>query len=422
MRRLALALVILTPLTVLGQRPSHLDDPDEPLPKDIIRMLDARSGGRSPKINNELLRRLIEQMPRNIDPKQFDERMLRNLIRDNPELRDPENIKRVRELIEQQQRERPNPMDPKIDWKNIDNTLKKVDDFRKQQKIEPVQPVDKNDLNNPPAEKKKTDSKGEEQMPVRKQPDRQAEEFARWAAKNLGDSPATRDIIQDFAKIMTQDGGRGGAANLLKDLEKEWKGLAGSNDLDSGKQSSVKWNELANGIKLPDLSGTGSSRPSSGSPDSGSFRETASSSSSSSGTFLIGGVSQGLLLVLVLIALGIAAYGFRYLKQRGLREECDREARRAWPVDPKKVATREDVVKAFEHLSLAKIGLPAVHWHHRQIANVLGGQAPERKEAVDQLAGLYEKARYTPAQEHFTEAEIAAARTRLCQITEVAPS
>jgi hypothetical protein len=61
------------------------------------------------------------------------------------------------------------------------------------------------------------------------------------------------------------------------------------------------------------------------------------------------------------------------------------------------VASRADLIRAFEYLSLARCGEAARSWHHRAIAERLGGAEEERRTAAAGLARLYEQARYAPA-------------------------
>jgi hypothetical protein len=67
-----------------------------------------------------------------------------------------------------------------------------------------------------------------------------------------------------------------------------------------------------------------------------------------------------------------------------------------WPLDPARVTSRAELIRAFEYLSLLRLGEPARAWHHRAIAANLAGSGTVRREAADRLAALYEQARYTP--------------------------
>lgn len=68
-----------------------------------------------------------------------------------------------------------------------------------------------------------------------------------------------------------------------------------------------------------------------------------------------------------------------------------------WPLDPARVASRVELIQAFEYLSLLRCGEPARSWHHRAIAECLSGSEAGRREAAARLAELYEQARYAPA-------------------------
>ncbi|HEV3203005.1 MAG TPA: hypothetical protein VGY77_01420 [Gemmataceae bacterium] len=67
-----------------------------------------------------------------------------------------------------------------------------------------------------------------------------------------------------------------------------------------------------------------------------------------------------------------------------------------WSVSPSALRTKEDLIRAFEYLSLMKLGPEARSWNHREIARELGGIHEERRRAAGHLAGLYEQARYAP--------------------------
>jgi hypothetical protein len=90
-----------------------------------------------------------------------------------------------------------------------------------------------------------------------------------------------------------------------------------------------------------------------------------------------------------------------------------------WPVNPAGVTTRGDLVKAFEYLALLLLGRQAEHFNHRTIADQLSAQpesATERQQAADQLAQMYEQARYAPAEETLTPDDLQRARHNLCSL------
>jgi hypothetical protein len=93
-----------------------------------------------------------------------------------------------------------------------------------------------------------------------------------------------------------------------------------------------------------------------------------------------------------------------------------------WPVAPGSVATRADLVAAFEYLAFLCLGPSARTCNHLDVADCLGEQSSdaERRRAAGELARLYEQARYAPGDEALTETDLAAARRDLCLLAGVA--
>jgi hypothetical protein len=95
-----------------------------------------------------------------------------------------------------------------------------------------------------------------------------------------------------------------------------------------------------------------------------------------------------------------------------------------WPVNPADVATRQDLVRAFEYLSLLLLGPAARAWNHVEIAGKLSVSddpaATQRRNAASQLAALYEQARYAPPNEPLPENHLSDARRNLCLLAGVA--
>ncbi|MBL8865538.1 MAG: hypothetical protein JNK93_08245 [Planctomycetia bacterium] len=90
-----------------------------------------------------------------------------------------------------------------------------------------------------------------------------------------------------------------------------------------------------------------------------------------------------------------------------------------WPVDPRTIASREELVRAFEYLSILLCGDAARVWNHLTIARALRRQIPASDLVADELAKLYELARYTPANEAMSPASLADARRCLCHLAGV---
>jgi hypothetical protein len=87
-----------------------------------------------------------------------------------------------------------------------------------------------------------------------------------------------------------------------------------------------------------------------------------------------------------------------------------------WPTDPHLIGTRAELIAAFEHLSLLRLGRQACVWNHRTIGERLArsdNPSDECRQAATELALLYGQARYAPPQERMSEEEMAAARRHL---------
>lgn len=89
-----------------------------------------------------------------------------------------------------------------------------------------------------------------------------------------------------------------------------------------------------------------------------------------------------------------------------------------WPVDPRSIASREDLIKAFEYLTVLKLGRSARTWNHLVIATSLARLVHDHAIA-QRLAELYASARYAPPREGVTPADLAAARRGICQLAGV---
>lgn len=90
-----------------------------------------------------------------------------------------------------------------------------------------------------------------------------------------------------------------------------------------------------------------------------------------------------------------------------------------WPIDPRDVKDRESLVRAFEYLSVFICGDGARVWNHVTIADAFRENVPGAAGIADPLARLYAVARYTPAREEISPADIAEARRHLCRLAGV---
>ena len=122
-------------------------------------------------------------------------------------------------------------------------------------------------------------------------------------------------------------------------------------------------------------------------------------------------------LLFVIAALVGGVFLWRWLARRGTDPmRIDPYALGPWPVDPHHLRTRQDVVIAFEHLSVLLCGEVAKTWTHTTIAAALSEVALAEPARAMMLARLYELARYTPVDEPLTTAELAEARRLVCRL------
>src|SRR5205823_12936238 len=83
-------------------------------------------------------------------------------------------------------------------------------------------------------------------------------------------------------------------------------------------------------------------------------------------------------LVVVALAVAVAVFWRLWAVRAAPAGAARRRALGPWPLDPAAVASRADLIRAFEYLSLARCGEAARSWHHRAIAERLGGAEAAR--------------------------------------------
>jgi hypothetical protein len=89
-----------------------------------------------------------------------------------------------------------------------------------------------------------------------------------------------------------------------------------------------------------------------------------------------------------------------------------------WPLEPRSIETPDDVIRAFEYLSVLELGPDAVTWNHVDIALALGRQFPTLAGNAIQLGAHYEEARYAPPSEAMSPASVRMAREEILRMIE----
>jgi hypothetical protein len=139
-----------------------------------------------------------------------------------------------------------------------------------------------------------------------------------------------------------------------------------------------------------------------------------STSSSADGVATVAGVIGAVVLLVI---------GWQLLGKRAAAKRRELAvAPGSWPVAPDAVASRDDLVRAFEYLALLRLGADACTSNHLAVAARIGEAEPEhsRRAAAKELARLYERARYDPDRSPLGDADLAAARRDLSLLARVA--
>jgi hypothetical protein len=224
------------------------------------------------------------------------------------------------------------------------------------------------------------------------------------------EAPVVRRVVQDLIRLGVQR--NGAATDPNEDLETQlgrlnrelreasalWKktrAVVGRLDL----PSLPSWNWTASG-SMPSVPA-----PRVPMPDAGTSAPTG------------GLVWLGLVVLLALLLWKVFGHGWTTV--RVLRRSAESKLG-PWPVAPDAVSTRADLVRAFEYLSVLRLGTAARTWNHREIAARLGAEAPQRRQAAEELASVYEHARYAPEHEPLPDETLSAARRALCFLAGVA--
>jgi len=264
-----------------------------------------------------------------------------------------------------------NPPDKQPDVKKLQEDLKKM--------------VEKNDLR--PDVPKFPPTRP---VPPPKPPEMKAAEEAQRAMKDiersrlgewLRDSPAWQRAMQDLTSNIGKgtDGKRDWLDNLLARDGKGWK--AGEDwwnrlrDMPRPDMENCKWDRHLPAIgemPAPDIDG----------PSMPSFGRLPS-------------VSNAVTWLLIVAVVVLVGWQLLRWTRRGSLPTDPRAALGPWPIQPGAVATRSDLVKAFDYLALLTLGPDVASWNHCAVAQRWCEKASAHAALVHDLASAYESARYT---------------------------
>jgi hypothetical protein len=387
-----------------------LKDNEEML-DDLRRFLDPNYKRPTPKdVDPKLLKDLMEKMKGKEGQEQIEK-----MLNDNPSFRDPEFLKQLGKMKEAEDFPRnfeqrlPPDVRPPTENKEVfkENLKQVIESGQKQMWPEggPKGGPPKMEPGGPNAPKSTDPSAG----------NASENEWVKFMQKHFGESDAGKSAINDLMSALGKQDSKGMFDNIPEFKNGGWK------DFDSwGKANAGDlWK-----MKPPDMSGTKMTGPKMGGSGSSGGSSFGGGGGSSGGS--LGGAGGGLggaatpLAIIAAIAAGI------FLAVLLLRKwKLNREQKAAGVMSGKdgidfdSIRTREQLVTAFDHVSLDQIGEEARTWNHRVIADEFAETRPVYAEPANELAGLYERARYAPLDEDLTTGEFSDARRDLRTIAGV---
>ena len=227
--------------------------------------------------------------------------------------------------------------------------------------------------------------------------DPRAEEFDAWLTRTFGDSKATREMADSFGKMLEGKGLDGMQGGWLDDLNSD---LGGFNEW-----AGTNWG--GGNFNLPNVNTGGSwfsNWPSWGNRPRVNAPSLPRTNFGSGGGLDFGNPAGLFKVILIAVAVigGLALLAF--ILARRQREEGDlgEALPPEWLAALRQARTREELVKLFEALSFTRIGKRTRTWHHRLITDEMGRFDAR---AADELAGLYEVARYSPPAQQMADSD-----------------
>jgi hypothetical protein len=361
----------------------------------------------SKDVDPEVLKKLMDklrQMPRDEQP---DKAQIEKMLNENPAFKDPKFLEQLEKLLRDpdfpKNMEGKLPKDVAVPDKEqgaqLADRLKDVIESGKQG----GNPGDPNGMTPPKFDPNVPDpAKG----PETRNPYAD-NEWIKWMEKNFGDSPAAEDAVKDLVNSL-QKGDMKGMFDDIPELKNGgWKDVA-----DWGKSNGMDLSK----VKPPDINtGKGGSSWNSGGGGGSSWGSGGGGGGSMGGG---GGVGLGGGGPALIVIAGIAGALFLALLlfRRWKFDQARRMAQGAGGpggIDFDAIRTREELVQAFDHVSLDQIGEEARSWNHRVIADQFAEVKPAQAAPATELAGLYERARYAPLDEDLTAGDFADARRDL---------
>jgi hypothetical protein len=394
--------------------------PGEPDVEDFRPYLEGKAPKTKAKdLDPQKLKELMEKLNKMPKDQQPDKAQIEQMLKNNPAFKDPEFLKQLEKMF--QDPDFPKNLEGKLPKDvPVPNPEQGPDLKNKLQEL-----VEQGKQQGPPKIVGEAGAVGGKdgpklpdpaKLPNGSQPATNVDnEWVKWMEKNFGDSPAAQQAVKDLVDGLSKTDMKGMFDDVPELKNGAWKDIGDwgkSNGLDLGK------------IKPPDVSTGGGGSSSGGGGGSGPIWGGGGGGSSSGGGGSVGGVGLGGGGTALAIIAGIAAAAFLALLlfRRWKLEQARQAAHGATGglgIDFDAIRTREELVQAFDHVSLDQMGEDARPWNHRVIADQLAEARPAQAAPANELAGLYERARYAPADEDLSAGEFADARRDLRVISGV---
>ena len=365
-----------------------------------------------PKINEEDRKKLQELMKKLNDNKEVDPKQIEKIVKEHPELQNKDFLKQMEKMLQDPEfmknlegKIQKNDGPPIGEQEAIDEKVKEVIKTNKEQGGPIIDPKTleppKLDPNNPNVPKDPNLEAGKDPTADN--------EWVKWFEKNFGDSPGTHDVVKDFMSAMKNDSGKGLFDDIPELKNGGWKDFENWGKSNSGELGNFKPPDLNTGSTgtPPKIGGGGSSPNFSGSGGGGGGPSLGSGSAAGLG----GGASSLAIIAGIVGALILAVILFRKWKLTHA-ERMAQAAHAMGGIDFDAIRSREELVRVFNRVSLDQHGDEARAWNHRVVAEQFRTQ-PAKADPADEVAGLYERARYAPLDEDLTTGEFADARRDL---------
>jgi hypothetical protein len=403
------------------QKPSHRPGPNEAELEDFRLWLEVgKKKSRPPEVDPKLLKELMDKLPKEqkADPKQIEK-----MMQENQQFKNPEFLKQLEKLLESgefpKNLENKFPKDvppPKIE--NGEDLKDKFQQVIEEGKKHAGPEVGPKDVTPPKMDGLDGKLPKEAVDPSAAKSPAAENEWVKWLQKNFGDSPAAEGAAKDLIEALNKKDGKG----LFDDIPELKNG--GWKDLDQWGKSNAGdlWK-----LKPPDAPSTGMTAPNVGGGGGGGSSLGGGGGGGGGGSSFGGGGAGlgGGATALAIIAAVAAGIFLAVLLLRKWKLDRDRKAAGSMsgpvPIDFDAIRSRDELVRVFNRVSLDRCGVDARSWNHRVVADHVGQTEPAHATPANEVAGLYERARYAPADEDLTAGEFADARRDLRAIAGVSP-